>query len=446
MQDQLQEVIRQKLGDAVMAPFPPLTRRDAVAPFLKGKARAVIGMRRAGKTTFLYQYLADRLAEGAERDRLIYFNFEDERLGALEADQLGAILEAYYRSFPRYRGAVRVTWCLDEIQVIPGWERFVRRMIDSENVEVLLSGSSARMLSREVATAMRGRALETVITPFSFREFARARGDNPPGGNRLTSAAEQSAWLARFDEYLEVGGFPEAGKLASARERVGLLQGYVDSVLFRDVAERHRIANLVALRAFVRQLLRQPASPLSVSKIYADFRSRGIGVSKEHLLAFLAYLEDAFLVFTVPLATRSERQRQVNPRKLYLADHGLAQAFSPAAGLDRGHLLENMVACELSRQSRDLAYVRTEEGHEVDFLATAFDGTRCLLQVAADISSTETFAREVRSLAAAGARFPDARRILLSETAPPRGQTPPDGIERIPVWRWLLGAPGGNDR
>lgn len=446
MEDQLTDVIRQKLGDAVTIPFPVLTRRDAVAPRLEGKARVVIGMRRSGKTSFLYQCLADRLAEGIARDRLVYFNFEDERLGALEAEQLGAILEEYYRSFPHYRGAARVTWCLDEIQVIPGWERFVRRMIDTENVEVLLSGSSARMLSREVATAMRGRALETVITPFSFREFARAGGAMPPTARRLTSAAEQSAWLARFDDYLAIGGFPEAGKLTAARDRVGLLQGYVDSVLLRDVAERHGIANLVALRALVRQLLRSPAIALSVSKIYADFHSRGIAVSKEHLLAFLAHLEDAFLVFTVPLSTRSERQRQVNPRKLYLADHGLAQAFSASAGLDRGHLLENMVACELARQSRDLAYVRTPQGHEVDFLATAFDGTRCLVQVTADISSAKSFEREVRSLSEAGALFPDARRILLSETAPPRGQSLPVGIERFPVWRWLLDAPGGNER
>jgi predicted AAA+ superfamily ATPase len=259
------------MGDAVTVPFPLLTRRDAVAPRLEGKARVVIGMRRAGKTSFLHQCLADRLAEGIARDRLVYFNFEDERLGALEADQLGAIIEEYYRSFPRYRGAVRVTWCLDEIHVIPGWERFVRRKIDAENVEVLLSGSSARMLSREVATAMRGRALETVIAPFSFREFARARGETPPSSRRLTGAAEQSAWLARFDEYLAIGGFPEAGKLGAARDRVGLLQGYVDSVLFRDVAERHGVANLVALQALVRQLLRSPATALSVSKIYADF-------------------------------------------------------------------------------------------------------------------------------------------------------------------------------
>ena len=113
MQDQLAEVIRQKLGDAVTIPFPVLTRRDAVAPRLEGKVRVVIGMRRSGKTSFLYQCLADRLAEGIARDRLVYFNFEDERLGALEAEQLGAILEEYYRTFPHYRGAARVTWGLD---------------------------------------------------------------------------------------------------------------------------------------------------------------------------------------------------------------------------------------------------------------------------------------------------------------------------------------------
>jgi len=159
-----------------------------------------------------------------------------------------------------------VTWCFDGIQVVPGWERFVRRLLDSENVEVFLSGSSARMLSREVATSMRGRALETVITPFSFREFARVRGAEWQRGRRVVGAAERSAWLALFDDYLEMGGFPEAGGLALPRERIGLLQGYVDSVLFRDVVERHGIGNIVALRALVRQLLRQAASHFSGTK------------------------------------------------------------------------------------------------------------------------------------------------------------------------------------
>jgi len=438
MNDRIRDAIRQKLGDAVSSPFPALTRRDALAPLLDGKARAVIGMRRAGKTSFLYQCLADRLAGGVGRERLVYFNFEDERLGGLVAEDLGVVLEEYYRAFPAFRRAERVTWCLDEIQVVPGWERFVRRVLDEENVELFLSGSSARMLSREVATSMRGRALETVITPFSFREFARDRGVEWEADRRLVGAAETSAWLARFDEYVEIGGFPESGRMASGRERVALLQGYVDSVLFRDIVERHGIANVVALRAFVRQLLRQAATLFSVSKVHADFRSRGIAVSKETLLAMLAHLEDAFLVFTLPVASRSERRRQVNPRKLYLADHGLAQAFSPASGLDRGRMVENLVACELARQSRDLAYVKTADGHEVDFLATGYDGSQRLVQVASDISEAATFGRELRALAGAAAEFPEAGRILLAETDPPRGADMPDGVRLIPVWRWLL--------
>lgn len=304
---------------------------------LPGKARAVIGMRRAGKTTFLQQCLAVRHQAGVPRERLVYFDFEDERLGGLQAVDLGALLDEYYRSFPSLRQPERVTWCLDEIQIVPGWEKFVRRMMDSEHVEVFLSGSSARMLSRELATSMRGRALETVITPFSFREFARSRGLPVPEPERLISAAQQSAWLACFDQYLECGGFPEAGQHSMKPYRVALLQGYVDTVMFRDVAERQGITNLPALRAFVRQLLRQPASLLSVTKVHADFRSRGISGSKETLLSLLGHLEDAFLVFTTPVASHSERRQQVNPRKLYVADHSLSAAFNPTSNADRGH-------------------------------------------------------------------------------------------------------------
>ena len=149
--------------------FPQLTRREADDSLIPGKARAVIGMRRAGKTSFLYQCLADRLASGTAREKLVYFNFEDERLSGIDVTDLGAVLDAYYRMHPSFRQQETITWCFDEIQVVAGWESFIRRVLDSEKVEVFLSGSSARMLSREVATSMRGRALETVMSPFSFR-------------------------------------------------------------------------------------------------------------------------------------------------------------------------------------------------------------------------------------------------------------------------------------
>jgi predicted AAA+ superfamily ATPase len=436
MKDRMLQAVLEKLADSAAMDFPRLTRREADGSLLPGKARAVIGMRRAGKTSFLYQCLADRLAAGTAREKLVYFNFEDERLAGMQAADLGTVLDAYYRAHASFRRRETVTWCFDEIQVVTGWEAFVRRVLDAEKVEVFLSGSSARMLSREVATSMRGRALETVITPFSFREFCAARGEAVAG--KLLSAASRSRMEAGFDSYLQVGGFPEALAVSTERQRVELLQGYVDSVLFRDVAERHAIGNLVALRAFARQLLRRAATLFSVSKVYADFKSRGVGVSKETLLRYLEHFEDAFLVFTVPLAAGSERRRQVNPRKLYLVDHGLAHAFSPAGGLNRGHLIENIVACEFQRHSRDLAYVRTAGGGEVDFLATAYDGSRTLAQVASDLTEPGTLKREIKSLVEAAEDFPDARRVLLCETALPRVGSIPEGIEVIPVWRWLL--------
>lgn len=149
-------------------------------------------------------------------------------------------------------------------------------------------------------------------------------------------------------------------------------------------------------------------------------------------------MEDAFLVFTVPVASRSERRQQVNPRKLYVADHSLSAAFTAAKGADRGHHLENLVACELLRHGMSLSYVKTTQGHEVDFLATAPDGGTQLIQVASDLGKAETFEREVRSLLGAAAEFPEAKKVLIAESQPPRGQAIPNDVELVPAWRWLL--------
>jgi uncharacterized protein len=439
VEDQIFSAIREKLADAWEMPFPTLTRREATVVPMEGKAQAVIGMRRAGKTTFLMQCLADRLAAGTPRERLVYFNFEDERLGNLEAADLGILLDEYYLAHPQLRRREKVTWCLDEIQLVKGWEKFVRRMMDSERVEIFLSGSSARMLSREVATSMRGRALETVITPYSFREFARHHGSSLPEPGGLLSAAAETKWRALYHQYISDGGFPEAAAPLPQATRTQLLQSYVDTVIFRDVAERHEIGNLQALRAFVRQLLSQCSCSLSVSKIHADFRSRGISVSKETLLSFLAHLEDAFLLFTVPLACRSLRRQHVNPRKLYLADHSLGAAFYSRAQNDRGHAIENIVACELTRRSRlPLHYVKTTEGHEVDFLTHDLEGREMLIQVSADITAAKTWEREVRSLHEAGKEYPGATQFLLTESGLPRGAEVPKGVTVLSVWKWLL--------
>jgi predicted AAA+ superfamily ATPase len=351
----MRDVIRQKIADALIQEVPPLTRRDVRVSTVGRKARAVVGMRRAGKTCFLWQCLADRLAAGTPREALVYLSFEDERLGGLQGAQLSWVLEEYYARFPELRDVRQVTFFLDEVQVVPGWELFVRRILDTERVEVYVSGSSARLLSREVATALRGRATETVVHPFSFREHLRHRGEDAPAGARFLPKAKRSRLTRAFSRYLVEGGFPEAQGI-EARDRIPLLQGYVDTCIFRDVIERHGVTNVEALRRLVRQLLGSPAGRFSVNRFYQDLRSRGLPVAKDALHAMLAHLEDAFLVRAVRLADASERRRQVNPRKVYPIDPGLIPAFDRTGRPNVGHALETVVLIELLRRGADVGY------------------------------------------------------------------------------------------
>ena len=359
---------------------------------MPGKVHAVIGMRRAGKTTFLRQLLDERRA-ALPRERALYLSFDDDRLAGLELDQLGFLLEEYYRRFPALRGRETVHWLLDEIQLVPGWERFVRRVLDSEKVEIAVSGSSARMLSREVHTALRGRGMATVIRPFSFREFLRHRGEEPTKEPVQWTPAERSLVEKRFREFLVEGGFPEAQGLPAA-VGVELLQGYVDTVLFRDVVERYGVSEVAALRWRVRQSLRNPAGSFSVHRLHQDLKAQGHGVAKDAVHALLGHLLDAFLISAVPLATESERKRNSNPRKLYPADPGFIKAFDASGRANAGHALETVVLNELERRGAEVGYVKTGTGLEVDFLVRYPAAGEELIQVCADLSTSEARSRE----------------------------------------------------
>jgi hypothetical protein len=432
----MRSLIRQKIVDSLAAPVPSFTRRDVRLPGVPGKAVAVIGMRRTGKTTFLWQVLSDRLASGVAREGLLYFSFEDERLAGMTGADLHLLVEEYYALHPEWRDRQRAVFFLDEIQNVPGWETFARRLLDSEQVELFLSGSSARLLSREVATSMRGRAMEALVHPFSFREYLRHLGrelEQKP--DRLPKAA-RSAAEKHLRKYLAEGGFPEA-LAAGERDRFDLLRGYVDVALLRDVVERHAVSHPVALRWMMRHLLGNAAGSFSINKFHGDLRSQGIPVAKDTLHAYLGYLEDAFLIRTVSLASPSERRRMVNPRKVYPVDPGLIPLYDRTGRSNAGHALETCVMLELERRGAEVSYVRTQSGFEVDFLAAYPDGTQELIQVSTDLYDTATMERETRALeeAASGHRKATRHLISLDQERPPGL---PSGITWHSAAAWLL--------
>lgn len=435
---ELKEALTEKLAESLAGPLPEATPRRVYGTVaLPGKVSAVIGMRRAGKTTFLHQLRRERLERGTPREHLPYVNFEDERFAGLEAGQLGFLVEEHGRRFPEARARATVTWCFDEIQVVPGWERFVRRLLDAGGCEVIVTGSSAALLSREIATALRGRAWEVPLYPFSFAEALRHRGQAIPADSAFLTGEERARIERAFADWLATGGFPEAQGLDGATRRQ-LLRDYVDVAMLRDVVERHGVSNVAGLRWLVRHLLGNAAAHFSVEKFYAALKSQGMAISKDTVHQLLAHLEDCFLVRLVWMESASERQRMVNPRKAYPVDSALIAVFDRSGRANSGHALETAVLIELERRRCAVTYVRTPAGYEVDFLVRGAESEMELIQVCADASDPATAERELRALAEAGQIYPSARLRLLTLTRDGAPAEVPSGILVQSAYEWLL--------
>jgi len=305
-------------------------------------------------------------------------------------------------------------------------------------VQLAVTGSSSRLLSREIATTLRGRSLSTEIFPFSFREALVHEGG--PDAVPERPGARKRAWIEnRFRRYLGHGGFPEVQSLEN-EYRVRILQEYVDVVILRDIVERYQVGNVLALRYLIRHLLAAPASLFSVTKFHRDLGSQGIASGRALLYEYFDYLADAYLVYPISIHSPSERARRVNPRKVYAIDTGLANAFLPSPRADTGRLLENFVFMELRRRGMGIEYYRTAAGNEVDFITTDRRGRQALIQVSLDLRAESTRARELQALTAALSETGLDQATLVTMDQEETIDTPDGHVRVMPAWRWALGA------
>lgn len=434
------DTLIEKLAESLTPPPSGATaRRTSGDVRLPGKATAIIGMRRAGKTTFAHQLRRERVTSGLPPEHLPYFNLEDERLLGIDAAQLGTVVAAHARRFPDARTQGPVVWTFDEIQVVPGWERLVRRLLDTDGHEVVVTGSSAALLSREVATTLRGRAWQVLIHPFSFAELLDHLRLPMPDDPAFLNFPDRARLEHAFTQWLDTGGFPEAQGLDAAT-RSQLLRDYVDVAVLRDVVERHAVSNVVGLKWLVRHLLGNAGGPFSAEKFHHALKSQGIAIARDTVHHLLAYLEDCFLVRTVWMESTSERQRMVNPRKAYPVDTGLIPVFDRTGRANTGHALETAVLIELERRRCEVTYVKTRDGFEVDFFARAPTGDDELIQVSADLTGPGTLARELRALQAAGQQHPHATQRLLTLSQEVVPASVPPHVHVQPAYEWMLSA------
>ena len=374
--------------------LPNVLERELKLGLIKGKATIIAGPRRSGKTYLLYSLIK------GDRERYIYLNFENPLLFGVSGRDFPKIVDAYFDLYPENVG-VELVFLLDEIQNVQSWEIGVRYLLD-EGFRVAVTGSSSKLLSKEIATQLRGRGISYTLLPLSFREFLNFKG-------------------------FEVKTSDLYGR------KVRILEEYLSVMAVRDVVERHGIRNVALMEMIIKVLLSSYAKYTSYSSIYRFLKSE-FGTSKATVLEYLRALEDSFLFFFLPMYSHSQRA----PKKVYLVDTG----FSLFTKKDVARDMENVVFLELLRRKYyddpllDLYYYGGSGEKEVDFILTKAGKVVKLIQVT--LSLEESYEREVSALIKAGKNL--GCRNLTIVTLDEEGEIKVGSfvVNIIPLWKFLL--------
>ncbi|MCX5975372.1 MAG: ATP-binding protein [Coprothermobacterota bacterium] len=402
-----------------------------------GKATVCIGVRRSGKSTTMFQIIQRLLDSGLPRENILYLNFFDDRLHDLHQDNLAMISEAYYSLFPEKKNTETVHCFFDEIQGVTGWEPFVDRLMRTEKCEVYLTGSSAGMLSKEIATQMRGRALSWEIFPFSFREFLDWKGIECVGA---LSTKKRLLVQKAFAEYWETGGFPEVVGLVR-NLRIKTHQEYFHAILFRDLVERHDISHPKALTDLAHWLVDHATSLYSVNCLTGYLQLLGHKTPKSSVSEYLEWFEDAYFFFSVRIFDASLARSNTNPKKVYCIDHALVTSVSSGILINSGHLLENLVFATLRRLHAEICYYKTRNSRAVDFIVPVRGRAPMLVQVCESLAEPKTRKRETMALGEAMTELGLRTGTIVTQNEDELIDVNAGTIEVVPVWRFLLDLP-----
>jgi predicted AAA+ superfamily ATPase len=307
----------------------------------------------------------------------------------------------------------------------------------TEKCEVFITGSSAQMLSREIATQMRGRALSWEMFPFSFREFLDFKGIDSTGP---LSTKKRLLVQKAFEEYWESGGFPEVAGL-DRHLRIKTHQEYFNAVLFRDLVERHDVSHPKAVIDLAHWLVDNAASLYSVNNLTGYLKSLGHKVPKSAVSDYLEWFEDAYFLFTVRIFDASLARSKTNPKKIYCIDHALVTSVSSGILVNSGHLLENLVFTALRRVCPEIYYFKTKGGREVDFIAQMRDRSRMLFQVCESMADPQARKRELTALSEAMAELGQKSGTIVTRNEKEQIEVADGKIEVVPIWSFLLNLP-----
>ena len=395
----------------------------------------IMGVRRCGKTYYMYQLISELLEQGVPRSNILYLNLDDDRLQPLNGDELQLLIETF-REIQEIFEEDCLYFFLDEIQNFPSWERWVKGIYDrTKNIKLIISGSNASLLSQEISTLLTGRHLSTKMFPFSFVEFLDYYSVTFDL-KTLRYSEDRIVVKRRFNEFLEKGGFPETISCKSIQQRE-ILQSYFDDIIYRDIISRYNIRNPLIfknLALFCISNIAKMYTYNSLRRLFASYSS----LSTDAIINYISYLEDAFLLFSVRHYDESLKQQMSKPRKLYCIDTGMINAVSFKLSSDTGRLYENIVFIQLLRSGKEIYYWQDQKGIEVDFVTKEGLKPIRLIQVCSNLSDPETKNREVKGLLAGMRHFKMKEGTIITSDVFDDEIVDGKRIRYVPLWYWLL--------
>lgn len=433
------DIIKQVIKESQEFRLPKLVPREIEIPITSQKIIALTGPRRSGKTYLLFLLINKLISQDISPQRILYVNFDDPRLLPSNALDLEATLESYRELYPELRNKINYIF-FDEIQNVKNWEVGVRRIYDTRKFHIFLTGSSSKLLSKEISTHLRGRAINFEIFPFSFKEILLAKGVKL--AKDIVYSQERFSVKKHLEAYMKMGGFPEVVLENNPDLKIRTLKEYLETMFFKDLVERYKVKNQPVIRELMRYLSTNTANIFSLNAFYKWIKQT-YPITKRTLINYVNSLEDIGLFFLIRKFSFSLKEQTQVPRKCYIVDNGFRSVYGFKFSEDKGRTIENTVFLELRhRQAKDplmeVYYWQDYEKREVDFVVTHGKSVKILIQVCLSMDDFKTKEREVRSLLklAKETKCKDLLVITLDYEKEEKA-----GGQKIifkPLWKWLL--------
>jgi len=402
--------------------------QKAINSYLKQKEIVIItGVRRSGKSSLMRLISRDIMKhQDPLPDNILYLNFEDERFIDFSHNDFEPLYEIFLEL---YGPKGKKYFFLDEIQNIKGWERWVNRLYEFEQIKIFITGSNATLLSSEIATALTGRNRQITCYPFSFREFLNLRG-HKISQNDVYIREKRVMMKSLFNEYIKLGGFPEVLK----NKDPSLLEQYLKDIIYRDIIARLNIKNRKEIKELILFLSSNTGKTHSYNSLKNVIEVKSFNTVKN----YLEILENVYLFFSIDLFDFSIKKQIYNPSKIYSIDPALSRSVAFKFSHDSGHIYENFVFIELLRREKEIFYWKSKRGKEVDFLIKRGLKIQEAIQVSLSLEDHETKKREINGLLDAHKELNVKNLLVITEDEEGEEKIGDTKVNIIPLWKWLL--------